>query len=316
MLVLRKEIKMGAAIGLSVIGIIGVYGLMASLSGGDKAAKSDATNLADSDTRRSALNNAVSGLPPAVDILNKPTSNPKPIIDPMVLKPNTDPFAESNRNDGDSHNDSVLTALSTGRLGGDAKSQSVSAVTQIDSPVSIPGSEPISPHTNHSVVMAVTPLTSDTKANVKSGDTMNGKSDAEGANPTGKYTVQFGDTFSTIAAKLYGSKKYYAVLVKANPDLNPSRLKIGHQINAPAKQTLAGSRGSVSADQASIQAPIDVSRQYRVESGDTLSSIALKLYGKPAQWKSLFEANKAALDGESGRLKVGTVLLLPQKPSR
>ena len=51
-------------------------------------------------------------------------------------------------------------------------------------------------------------------------------------------------------------------------------------------------------------------RTYKVSSGDTLSSIALKVYGDRNRWRDIQKANKAIL-GESSRLQVGQVLVIP-----
>jgi len=51
-------------------------------------------------------------------------------------------------------------------------------------------------------------------------------------------------------------------------------------------------------------------RTYRVGGGDTLSGIALKVYGDRSRWREIQKANEAIL-GESSRLQVGQVLVIP-----
>lgn len=53
-----------------------------------------------------------------------------------------------------------------------------------------------------------------------------------------------------------------------------------------------------------------VVRTYRVQKGDTLSSIAGQMYRDPSRWQRILEANKETLDG-SHRLSVGQVLVIP-----
>jgi len=51
-------------------------------------------------------------------------------------------------------------------------------------------------------------------------------------------------------------------------------------------------------------------RTYRVSSGDTLSGIALKVYGDRNRWRDIQKANQEIL-GDSSRLRVGQVLVIP-----
>lgn len=50
---------------------------------------------------------------------------------------------------------------------------------------------------------------------------------------------------------------------------------------------------------------------YRVQRGDTLSSIAAKMYEDPAQWRRIYEANRATLKSPES-LRVGQVLIIPR----
>jgi nucleoid-associated protein YgaU len=49
----------------------------------------------------------------------------------------------------------------------------------------------------------------------------------------GIYTIERSDTLAKIATKLYGAPKKWTAIVKANPGLNPNRLKVGQVINLP-----------------------------------------------------------------------------------
>lgn len=49
---------------------------------------------------------------------------------------------------------------------------------------------------------------------------------------------------------------------------------------------------------------------YTVQSGDTLSSVAQKVWGKSSRWKELREANQAVLKGKDD-LQIGMVLVIP-----
>ena len=63
------------------------------------------------------------------------------------------------------------------------------------------------------------------------------------------------------------------------------------------------------------QAAVDSSKRYVVQSGDTLSHIALKLYGRRDKAEELYINNKDVIGSDSGRLKIGMVLKLPEAPT-
>ena len=51
--------------------------------------------------------------------------------------------------------------------------------------------------------------------------------------------------------------------------------------------------------------------QYKVRSGDTLSSIATNYYGDPSKWQIVYEANRYQIQ-DPNRIFVGQVLRIPQ----
>ena len=50
----------------------------------------------------------------------------------------------------------------------------------------------------------------------------------------GVYTITEGDTLSSIAEHFYGNANLFNVIVKANPNIDPDRLKIGVKIKIPS----------------------------------------------------------------------------------
>ncbi len=49
---------------------------------------------------------------------------------------------------------------------------------------------------------------------------------------------------------------------------------------------------------------------YKIQSGDTLSKISSKFYGKASKWNVILEANKDKIS-DAGKLKVGTTINIP-----
>lgn len=58
-------------------------------------------------------------------------------------------------------------------------------------------------------------------------------------------------------------------------------------------------------------APAAVAKTYKVEAGDSLARISMKVYGKEKYWRQIFEANKDKMSSPDDLLRVGTALTIP-----
>lgn len=134
------------------------------------------------------------------------------------------------------------------------------------------------------------------------------------------YKVQKGDTLSSISKATYGNANYYPHILRANPGLDPHKLKPGMVIQLPDPQQVVphgstqATEGSAAGGSSSSTA-IDASHQYRVTAGDSLYKISVKLYGNGGYVDQIYEKNKQAIGSDPARLKVGMVLELPAKPT-
>jgi len=140
------------------------------------------------------------------------------------------------------------------------------------------------------------------------------------------HVIKKDETFSTIARMVYGNQKYFAAIQKANPDVNPSKLKPGTTIilpdisgaeASPAKSTeTAAKSGAARAEKSgsSSERAVDPSTEYRVQQGDSLYKISVKLYGNGGHAEELYDTNSAAIGPDKGRLKIGMVLKLHDAP--
>lgn len=133
------------------------------------------------------------------------------------------------------------------------------------------------------------------------------------AAPNQTYTVQSGDSLWTIAQKTYGDGSYHASIAAANPGVDSNHLKIGQVLQLPAQTTL--SNKPLATREAATPATIDASRQYRVQSGDSLYRIAQKLYGNGQMADELYQVNRQTIGADPAKLKVGMVLQLPKAPT-
>jgi nucleoid-associated protein YgaU len=61
--------------------------------------------------------------------------------------------------------------------------------------------------------------------------------------------------------------------------------------------------------------PIDERTQYRVQAGESLYKISLKLYGRGDKVNAIYDLNKDAIGANRNHLKAGTVLKLPDPPT-
>lgn len=52
-------------------------------------------------------------------------------------------------------------------------------------------------------------------------------------------------------------------------------------------------------------------KTYTVQSGDSLSIIAKRVYGDSSKWRTIYEANKQAIGSDPNKLKLGLVLVIP-----
>lgn len=124
-----------------------------------------------------------------------------------------------------------------------------------------------------------------------------------------EYTVQPGDTFEKIAKKQLGSVGKASVIARANPFVDPSRLKPGRTIRIPKDpENISGKTIEIAAPEKPAPA-----NTYKVESGDTLSGISQRFYGETKYADLIFQANRDRLSAKNS-LKIGQELVIPPKP--
>lgn len=60
--------------------------------------------------------------------------------------------------------------------------------------------------------------------------------------------------------------------------------------------------------------PVAGGESYTVADGDTLATIAEKLYGDPTLWRRIYDANRSTIGDNPDNVRVGTTLRIPPKP--
>ena len=138
---------------------------------------------------------------------------------------------------------------------------------------------------------------------------------ASPAASTTQYTIQSGDTFSSIAMELYKDEKKWTAIAQANPLVDPARLKVGQVIRLPDLEQFHKQREQqLDEIKAAVARPTAGSKTIIVQPGDTLSHIARRVYGNAGLWDTIFQANRDKLDTPD-KLKVGMKLTIPPKPT-
>ncbi|MAJ47338.1 MAG: hypothetical protein CBC35_08825 [Planctomycetes bacterium TMED75] len=136
--------------------------------------------------------------------------------------------------------------------------------------------------------------------------------------PTGtEYRVASGDTLSSIAQAWFGREQDWPLILKANPDLDPNRLRIGQSIVLPPKTRGASAAPAAPRTESSSASSARPSpgTSYRIRSGDSLSRISQEAYGSAKYWERIYQANRSAIGGDPADLTVGMTLRIPKSPT-
>jgi len=120
-----------------------------------------------------------------------------------------------------------------------------------------------------------------------------------------KYTIELGDTFSSIAREQYGADKYHTAIQAANPDADPNSLRVGQVITLPPKEEVLRE----TAKTAGNTKPSDA-LTYVVEPGDSLIAIARNVLKDESRYLEIFELNRDKLESPDN-VPAGIELRLP-----
>src|SRR6266850_1219377 len=131
-----------------------------------------------------------------------------------------------------------------------------------------------------------------------------------------RYTIKHGDTFWLIAKSEYGNGAYFGAIQRANPGIDPGRIKAGDSIILPDKNDVIAPAAATARQPSAAELVIDPAKQYRVQAGDNLSTISKKLYGRYDKWTQIYELNKDLIGPNPGALKRDMILALPEPPIR
>jgi nucleoid-associated protein YgaU len=120
------------------------------------------------------------------------------------------------------------------------------------------------------------------------------------------YTVQPGDTFSSIASKHYNDESKWFDIAQSNPTVDPTRLRVGQELRLPAIQFLAKHEEPIPAGPTGI-------RTYTIRPGDSLSTVAEVSYGDPTLWRVIYNFNRDKIGDNPNAIQAGMTLRVPPR---
>jgi nucleoid-associated protein YgaU len=124
------------------------------------------------------------------------------------------------------------------------------------------------------------------------------------------YTVRPGDTFQAIARRELGSGEHASAIARANPLLDPTRIRAGQVIRIPVDPR--NIQGREIATQTTHARPAAI--EYTVKSGDTLSGISRDFYGTTAHADHILSANRTVIPS-ARQLRAGQIIVIPPPPT-
>jgi nucleoid-associated protein YgaU len=303
-MLMRKEVRLGLAIGGVLLAVLIVYIL--------------AVTAAPDTPQTVALEQPPSQAPPA----SQPSAEAPPPRDPFESVPLTGESARRTSPGQGPSLDRWTEALATGRVPvmlTETPAPQPQALVQPAAPVPAEANQPAlpagTPPSNTSLPIAASNVGD---AIPGGAEQFTGPATRPADSPTGAgrtHIVKEGESFATIAAAVYGNASYFPHLIRANPTLDPRKLRPGMTINLPPVSEVRAENTPRPTPSGAPRATLDPRTEYRVTNGDSLERISLRLYGKRDRVDKLYELNKSTIGPDPARLKVGTVLKLPEPPT-
>ncbi len=121
---------------------------------------------------------------------------------------------------------------------------------------------------------------------------------------TTPYAVQKDDTMPSIAAEWFGDSSKWVLIAQENPLADPKFLRIGDALRLPPKDARPE---SISPE---LYAQLTRELRYVISSGDTLSGIANRFYGKPSLWSIIHRANRDKIPNPDD-IPLGVEIIIP-----
>ncbi|MGD9691615.1 MAG: LysM peptidoglycan-binding domain-containing protein [Phycisphaerales bacterium] len=151
------------------------------------------------------------------------------------------------------------------------------------------------------------------EANPRAADTPTSQAASltDGAPAMRSYTVRAGDTLQSIARATFGDGAKWSIIARANPRVDPIKLRAGMVLQIPVDPgNLQG--GAPVTSHTSNDKPAAGGTEYLVQKGDTLSEIAKQTLGTATRWQDILDANGSLLKAPED-LRPGMRLKIPAR---
>lgn len=122
------------------------------------------------------------------------------------------------------------------------------------------------------------------------------------------HTVKPSDTLMGVAKEHYGDVSKWMLIFDANGLSNKDMLFVGQKLTIPSPEYKVKQQPVVK--KASLRGSGSPGVAHRVQSGDTLRSLAKVYYNDESKWKIIYNANKGSLSGRE-TVKPGEILIIP-----
>ena len=129
----------------------------------------------------------------------------------------------------------------------------------------------------------------------------------------GIYIVRKGDTLASISRHIYGNERMIHALERANPGLDPRRMRIGQKIRLPHHGGVGLAARHHRTSRRAYASSARGARTYVVRAGEDLSGIARKFYHNPALWKKIYDANRRIIGSSPNKLRAGERIVIPAR---
>lgn len=126
------------------------------------------------------------------------------------------------------------------------------------------------------------------------------------------HLVRANETMETIAERYYGRASLWSVVARANPSVDPMKLRVGVELRIPRDPANVQGLPVTDGGGAPAATP-DPPVEYVVRSGDTLSEIAAAHYGSSRLWRVILDANRDKIRSATD-IRPGMRLVIPASP--
>jgi nucleoid-associated protein YgaU len=136
----------------------------------------------------------------------------------------------------------------------------------------------------------------------------------DAVSPKRFYIIEEGESFWTVSKKLYKSVRHYAAIIKANPDVNPKRVRAGQVIAVPVidgadlQEDLLATAEELEPKSRRPRVYLARDVEHVIRSGETLGDIAQKYYKSAIKWPHILVANP---DLDPKRLRARKTIIVP-----